>query len=497
MSASDPLAPGSLAERMGSAALGRGRRPRWDLGEIVAYNSATLTSVVRTHTGRVLRNVPQLRPSPNDFDHLKVGTIVAVHYELGFPVIEGVLTIPGPLQDIIVRPSITGLDGVGNDNPLQPTEGDHDYAPPAAPSDLTQGDWARTGALGNYVAVLEGGVSAIGSPNAFVRSLGLIGLLQLVAKRIKTVTDFGEWSVTNDQGRTSFTLRAGSSQTTQTGLDESHWTIRLDIGATGDLFDFQITDTQGKVLFRFSVGSDGRFQLYGDGGADISSGPNADAETRSDIVGARTTSIRDDDTHTVQGNHVVTVGKAQTQSIGTDKKTGIGNDEARYINQNQTISVGGKKTEVIAGGSPLTAIPGTLAYEVKVANGGYMIDIGNPLDGANMSALASFRVRTSLGDIGLESGGALQLHARQNVDLAGLLVSVNGDTHPLPLWDVYLGDEASFLSTLIALIQGGVAVAGPTAGQFNLLPASIATLQRFATLVATGTPYQSVKARNG
>lgn len=497
MGASDPLAPGGLSEQLGSAALDRGRNPRWDLGEVVAYNSATLTSVVRTHSGRVLRNVPQLVKSPNDFDHLKVGTTVAVHYELGFPVIEGVLVIPGPPQQIIAQPTVTGLDGVGDDNPLQPTEGDHNYSPPTAPSDLTQGDWAKVGMLGNYVAVLEGGVSAIGSPSAFVRSLGLIGLLQLVAKRISTVTDFGEWKVTNDQGLTSFTLRAGANQTTQTGLDESHWTIRLDVGAAGDLFNFQITDTQGKTLFRLSVGSDGRFQLYGDGGADISSGPNADAETRSDVLGDRSAGISGDDSLFVQGNRNTVVSKAHSESIGTDKKVGIGNDESRYVNRDRTLTTGGKKTEVIGGGSALDAQPGALAYDVRVVNGGYMIDIGNPEDGANINALAAFRVRTSMGDIAFEAGGAAKLRARQNVDIAGALVLVNGNEHPLPLWDNFLNDLGGFINDLISLFQGGVALAGPTAGQFNLILPKLPSLEEFAAAVGAGEPYFSLKARNG
>lgn len=488
--------PGRLSANQGSGALDFGSGGRWELGSVVAYNSATHTAVVRTHTGRPLTDVPQVRPSANDFDHLRVGTTVVLSYELGFPVIVGIMHFPGPPQDAITPPSVTGVSGIGDDNALQPTDGSSNYKPPYAPTDLTQGDWAHVGMLGNHVAVLEGGVTSMGSPNALVRSLGLIGVLQFLAKGLHTVTDFGEWKVLNDQGRTSFTLRAGASQTTQTGLDEEHWTIRLDLGATGDLFDFQITDPLGKNLFRFHVGSDGRVQLYGDGGVDISAGPNGDNEQVSDILGSRTTNVGGDDALAVDGNRTVTVAKALTESVTTDRLASVGNDETLFVNKDHTVSTGGKKTEVVAGGSSQDAKQGAVAYETKVLNGGWMVDIGNPDDGANISAQAAYKLRTAMGDIALEAGGGMALKAKKNVDISGQVVNVNGNDYSLLKTEDFLRDLAQFLTQLVTALQVGT-VGSPVKQQLVGLNAVVAQLQQFIQKVSQGLPYESSKAKNG
>lgn len=496
MKGRDPLAPKKGAANRGSAALERGAERTRELAEVVAYNSATHTSILRTHTGRPLKDVPQIRPNANDFEHLKVGTTVVVSYDLGFPVIDGVINIPGPPQDVIQAPTITGVDGIGDDNPLQPTDGSSNYKPPTAPSDMTQGDWAKVGALGNHVAVLEGGISSLGSPSALFRSLGLIGLAQLIAKTTQTVTDFGEWKVVNDGGRTSFILRAGANQTTQTGLDEGHWTIRLDLGASGDLFDFRITDPVGKVLFRIHAGSDGRAQFYGDAGIDISSGPNGDKVQHADILGDRSANVGGNDTAAIDGNRTLTVGKALTENIATDRQAAVGNDDSQFINKDRTVSVGGNQTRIVAGGTTQDAKPGNVAYSCKVLNGGYMIDIGNPADGANISARAGYSLRTSLGDIGLESGGAMSLKARQSVDIDGTVVNVGGNSHPMPLWDDFLRDLGQFLTTLLIGLQTGT-VGSPFKQQLVGINAAAAQLQQFIQKVSMGVPYESKKANNG
>lgn len=466
------------------------------LAAVVAYNSATHTALLRAHTGEPLRDVPQLRPGSSDFEHLKVGTTVAVHYELGFPVICGVLNLPGPPQDVLNAPVITGVGGVGNDNPLLPTDGDSNYSPPTAPSDMTQGDWAHTGALGNHVAVLEGGVSSLGSPSALIRSLGLIGAMQTIAKTTQTVTDFGEWKVTNDQGRTSFTLRAGSNQTSQTGLDEEHWTIRLDVGAAGDLFEFQITDPVGKTLFRFHVGADGRVQLYGDAGVDVSSGPNGNNEQTSDVLGSRTVNVGLDDTTNVEGNRSVTIAKALTENVTTDRKSSVGNNETVFVNKDRTLSTGGKKTEVVAGGSSQDAKKGNVAYTTKILNGGWAIDIGNPADGANISAQAGFELKTTLGDVSIDSGAGLTLKAKQIASLEAQLLKLNGESYSLLKTEDLLRDLGQFLMTLVIALQTGT-VGSPVKQQLVGLNAVSAQLQQFIQKVSQGMPYTSTKCKNG
>lgn len=493
---SDRLNPGSRAAALGAAALARGGNARWDLAEVLAYNSATHTAVLRTHRGAPLRDVPQIKFGLGDYEHLQTGTTVVVTYDLGFPAILGVISLTGPQQTAIDPPSLTGLSGIGIDNALKPTEGSNNYRPPTAPTDMTAGDWARVGDLGQHVAVLEGGLTQLGHPSALVRSSGLSGLLQFIAQKLTTVTDFGTWRVDNDQGKTSFILRAGTTQTTQTGLGEENWTISLDLGATGDIFDFQITDPAGKVLFKMHVGPDGRLEIYGDGGVDISSGKKGNAETRQDVQGTRTTNVGSDDALTIGGARNVVVGKSATENITTDRSVSVGNTEAKFVNSDRVVNVGGQHTDIVAGGGASDAKSGRFARTTKLVNGGWKIDIGNPDDGANISAQAAFELKTSLGDITLNAGAGMKLKAQQMMEATAQLITLNGNTYSIPKWDDFLRDFGQFLTLLMAGLQAGT-VGTPVKQQLTALLATIAQLQEFVGKVNAGQPYFSTKVKNG
>jgi hypothetical protein len=420
-----------------------------------------------------------------------------VHYELGFAVICGVITLPGAAQTNIQPTPITGTTATTEGNNLLPYRGNNNYAPANAPPDLTQGDYAKVGTHGNHIAVLEGGITSMGAPSALVRSLGLTGQLQTVAKSMRTVTDFGNWTVSNDEGRTSFTLRAGTSQLTQTGRGEEHWTIRLDLGATGgDVLNFQITEPMGRTLFKLSAGSDGRVQLYGDGGVDISSGNSGDKEQTSDILGNRSVNVGKDDYLNITGARAVAIGKSYEEQVATDRNIAAGNNEFSAVNNDRTMTTGGTKTEVVSGGSSATATPGSVAYTTKILNGGWSIDIGNPAQGANVSAMAAFNLKTSLGNISLDSGGAMSLKATQVNSLEGLLVKVNGDKYSLLKTEDFLKDLGSFLNKLVSALLAGTA-GGPTAQQLTGLTGVLTQLEEFIGKVSLGLPYQSMKAKNG
>ena len=293
--------------------------------------------------------MPQIKATANGFDHIPVGTTVVISYDLGIPAIVGCMDMVGPTQAAIPSPTLTGVENVGNDDPTQPTQGSNTYKPPNAPTDLGSGDWAQMGTLGNHVAVLEGGVSLLGSPSAHFRSLATSGTAQIIARRLQQFTDFGQLRIENDQGRTSMILRAGSNQASEVGQDEQHWTIRLDLGATGDVLDFRISEPEGKLLFRLHAGSDGRVQIYGDGGVDLSSGTNGTAEMRHDIAGARTSTIGGADTHAVQGDHTSTVDGAMTTSIGGDETRAVGGSSTLFVGGDRTAGVSGDETHTVAG----------------------------------------------------------------------------------------------------------------------------------------------------
>jgi hypothetical protein len=417
----------------------------------------------------------------------------------------GTINLPGTSDTVAPPIDITGVPNIGSDNPLQPVQGVNNFRPPTAPTDLTQGDWARTGAEGHGLAVLEGGMTTMGAPPAQVRSLALSGLLQLISQRLHVLTDFGEWRTTNDQGRTSFQLRAGSNQTTQTGLDEQHWTFNLDMGASGDLFRFEILTPDGNTLFRLFVGPDGRTQIYGAGGVDLSSGSGGDAETVHDTAGDELASVGGDSTKEVEGNHALRVSKAAVENIGTDKTKAVGNDATTIINRNETVNVGGIRTEIIAGGDPKLAKPGNVAVQTTMLNGGWAVDIGDPSKGANISAQAGYALRTSLGDVSFDVGGQFIAKAKQRVDiksdatasLDGQQVWLGGSLHPAPLWDTFLSDLLNVVTALISVTSGvGVIVGNPIVGGV----AATTVLTEFASKLGAslnGPPYSSIKVKNG
>lgn len=357
---------------------------------MLAYNSATHTSVVRTDRGRPLKDVPQIKATAGGFDHIPTGTTVVIFWGLGFPSILGCIDLVGQAQSAIPAPTLTSVDGVGDADPTQAIPGFNNYKPPGAPTDMSQGDWSQVGSFGNHVAVLEGGVSQLGSPSALLQSLGNSGTMRTIARRIQQFTDFGQLTVENLNGQTSLVLRAGSNQTTQTGLDEKHWTIRFDLGAAGDMLDFTISTPEGKTLFRLHAGSDGRVQLYGDGGVDLSSGGGGTGTMNHDIVGDHVTSVTGDMTQTIQGDKTSTVDGGETVSIagtsmravtghqtlfvGDNCDTGISGDETRAVGGKRTTQIGGDDVTDIDGNSSITATQINTLDGVQVKLGQYAIE---------------------------------------------------------------------------------------------------------------------------
>src|SRR4051794_33372122 len=92
----DPFGASGRHGNIGAGALARGRDARWELAQVLMYRSATHSVDVRTVSGRTLNDVPQLRPGPNDFEHLKTGATVVISYDLGFtPMIIGTINLSG------------------------------------------------------------------------------------------------------------------------------------------------------------------------------------------------------------------------------------------------------------------------------------------------------------------------------------------------------------------------------------------------------------------
>ena len=464
----DPLhTPG--AANVGAAGLSRTapEGTRWQLGVVVEYNSATHTSTVRAHAGQPLHDVPQMKPSGGSYDHLETGTSVVISWDLGYPVIVGCIDFVGPPQVAIAPPSLTGVEGYGDADPTQTTSGGNNYKPPLAPTDMSQGDWAHVGTHGNHVAVLGGGLTLVGSPTAQTRSFGMSGVLQHVARRIESISDFGVSRVQNDQGRTSFVLRAGSVQATETGMDEQNWTIRLDLGSTGDILDFVIAEPKGRVLFRLHAGSDGRVQLYGDGGVDVSSGAAGVAETRHDVARDRRTDVG--------GNDQVAVHGVKTTTIDGDRTTQVGGTDTLIAGGDRVRSAIGSVAESV-GGDAVSVVTGKLVAKVGEAAS---LDVGDK---------ASAKIGGGM-DVSVRGDAKVKATGRAGLDGSKVLLGPNGQ-HPLPLFDAYLRDHAEFMTHLVTAI-GALVPSNPIS-----LGTQLALMQKFIILVSQGFPYESTKVGN-
>jgi hypothetical protein len=465
----DPLKTSKRAANIGAAGMMRGRdQCTWETGTVVTYDSGTHTSIVRTDSGRTLQNVPQLRATYGSFDHLQTGVTVVVSWDLGIPVIVGILDLVGPPQTAIPSPTLTGTNNTGADDATQPSNGINNYKPPHAPTDMTGGDWAHVGTLGNNVAVLEGGVTLFGSPSAQVQSYGPSGMLRSIARRHEGVADFGTWRMENLQGQTSFILRAGSNQTSETGLDEQHWTIRMDLGATGDLFDFSITEPEGRVLFNLHAGSDGKVTLYGDGGVDVSSGQGGDSTHRSDIQGAGIINIAGDNTHAVSGNSTTSVDGDHSHTVGGDVSRVTTGDVTDYAGGNTAVGLGGDWTCVAAGTCSLTAAKDVTA---------------NVLGKVSVSALQDTTIATL---------GNLSATAAVNAKLDGTRVILGGlGLHPAPLFDLFLVDLSTFLSVTLPSIISALTPSNPYS-----LGNALLQLAEYAAKISSMAPYVSLKVSN-
>jgi hypothetical protein len=465
----DPLSPARGAANIGAAGLGRTGEPPgaaglYELGDVLAYNSGTHTAVVRTHSGRPLQDVPQIKGTASGYDHIPTGTTVVIFWGLGFPAILGCIDLPGQAQSAIPSPTLTGVEGVGDSDPTQPTQGSNNYKPPGAPTDMTSGDWAQVGSLGNHVAVLEGGVSLLGSPSAHVQSIAPSGTLRFIARQLQQFTDFGQLRIENFQGRTSLVLRAGSNQASQTGLDEQHWTIRLDLGATGDVLDFRILEPEGKLLFRLHAGSDGKVQIYGNGGVDISSGPDGNAQMRHDIAGARATAIAGDDTHTIQGNRSTTIDQGSTESVAGDAMRSVAGNSTSFVGGGHDVGVSGDAALTVAGerttkigkddktdvdGDSTTTATGTLTTEgIQIKHGA--------------NAVEPVIKGTTYGSAVMAPLGA-----------AGAAASIVGATAAaIAAPDAFIGTPTALTITAVTTLAAGVAALG---AQLSALAAAYAS----------------------
>jgi hypothetical protein len=338
-------------------------------GTIVSVDAARHTYHVATNSGRNFYGIARLRSSPTDLTLLPPGTPVMVDPALGEPYILGVL----PYQCAAVAgedpDSVTGTTGHGGEDPALNRNFGATARAPGEPRDLMPGDSAMRSPDGASVAALQGKVAQLrGSPLAQITAHGLTNQVDVIAGLLRVITWMGESRVVNEDGKTSFVWRGGADQLTQSGADEERYTVRLDVGHTGDLVNFEVTTPAGQSLFRFHVSPEGRVSVVSRGGWEVTSGADRAMEHPQrihgahavEVEGAQTVRVAADTAHAYEANRKTAVTSNDTRVVG-------GNDVHR-VNGDHDANVGGVHNTAVTGNVTRVSSQGDMKDSVTQGN---------------------------------------------------------------------------------------------------------------------------------
>lgn len=367
-------------------------------GVIADRNPDTHTYDIEVAIGdgvAIRKDIGRMTQNPGDKQMLPIGTVVALSDEYGPTIIVGVLPFTSGREDNENRLSISGESNTGGNDPTEQRESSANYRTKNTPRDMGANDWAQVGEEGNLLAVLGGGVNVMKSSSlAQIRTYLLNDLVEVISRNFRHVTDMGVSEVKNDGGRITWSFRGGADQLTEAGADQENWTIRLDLGAEGDIFRFELTQADGSTNFKFHVNNEGKLTVYAAQGME----ENCGADRREVTIGNRLQDTKGDENLTVRNNQSERINGTRETVVAMSDTLNVGNDRTTSIQRHLTETIGGKHEEKVVGGNVALMKPGDLARETTL-NAGWKVDIGNPLSGANPVALAGFKLSTFMGDI--------------------------------------------------------------------------------------------------
>lgn len=394
----DPLMPQGMADPRGAGPLagatGAGT-PHFERGTILSCDARGQVYRVSLNSGRVM-TMGRIRSHPGDVTLLTPQTPVVVSWALGLPYIFGVLPTEVAATSSETPQAVTDVAGHGGNDPvLQRNLGANSRAPDE-PRDTLPGDFVGQSADGASVAALHGKVAQLrGGGLAKVQAFGESDLVQIISGLYRMVSWMGESKIVNDDGKTSFIWRGGSDQITQTGADEENYTIRLDVGHTGDVIRLEVTNREGQALFRFHVSATGACELFAAGGINQHGGGAGRDINPVRFQGQRVVEVAGRSTERVSGDvDLEYEGNVQTAVSGSQRNT-VGGMSTTHVTYDKDVNVGGDYTEIVAG-SRRTVTRGKTAFEVTE---GQIYTVKTT--GGNIEFLpqgAKFRVDTSRPD---------------------------------------------------------------------------------------------------
>ena len=274
-------------------------------GTILHVDARRHSYRVQLNSGRILV-MGRFRRDRHDSTLLLQGDNVAVSFALGVPYIIAVLPLETLLADDGVGDSLTGAEDHGSRDAVLDAGHSVNGRNPTDPTDILPGDALLRAPDGATVAALRGQHAMLrGGPLAAVEAFGRGDLVKIIAGLLETFTWMGYSKVINENGKTSFIWRGGADQLTQTGPDEECFTLRLDLGHTGDLCRFEVTDREGRAVFRLHVSPRGHLEIFAADGATYTHGNAASSSFDTTHHGHARQEITQDLTVHVGGQYVV------------------------------------------------------------------------------------------------------------------------------------------------------------------------------------------------
>jgi hypothetical protein len=314
---------------------------------------------VVTNQGRRLSGIGRMRTSPGDRSLIPLHTPVRINWSLGTPYIDGILPYETSEVPSDQAGSVTDMPDHGGQDPVLDRNMLANFRGAGEPNDILPGDSVHQSPDGATLAALHGKLAiARGSQLAQLRLFGETDSVELISGQYRHVTWMGESKVTNDDGRTSFTWRGGSNQLTQTGADEERYTLRLDAGASGDLFNFEVTTPQGQPLFRFHVDPHGRLTLLTAGGFEHLSGSSPSHEHPRNVQGNEVVDIAGTHALHVRGRQLVRVDQDHSFESAGNSAIVVGNDQNTVVMRNLHLQVNGLRLENVRGNDTTVVLQG-------------------------------------------------------------------------------------------------------------------------------------------
>jgi len=375
------------------------RGNRGEIGTVIACQPDTYTSDVRTASGRVLNGIPRMRSSPGDIVHLEIGTEVLLNFDYNTPIILGVLSTPSGTPTDTNKHSIDDTEGFGGQGSNKSSEFTHgNYRLAHEPDNMMPGDWTRLGTDGNCVGVLAGGVSTLRStPMSQIRTHMFNELVEIFSRNFRHVTDMGESTILNNNGRVTWRFRGGSDQRTEAGPDEQKWTIKMDLGAGDDFFNFELCTPNQQTLFNIKVTGDGQCEIYGLNGVSINSGSQSGGTSSEESTGDKIRYIGGSVTENIEGSNTKVIKGNSEETVNNDVRVSAGNDINHNATRDYGVSAGRNMAVSVMG--PLTNPVGT-AMSYNIFTGNWVVDIGGPL---SPNPLSGFSMTTFAGDMEFNS----------------------------------------------------------------------------------------------